>query len=73
MFAYWTTFEKLDGSQKKWYFYWREQVLNGKYPDTDLSYVILFMYELMNYTFNQSSAFNISMMVRLHGAYQENP
>lgn len=71
LFAYWTTFEKLDGSQKKWYFYWREQVLNGKYPDTDLSYVILFMYELMNYTFNQSSAFNISMMVRLHGAYQE--
>ncbi len=67
--AYWTTFGNLNDKQKKWYFYWREQVLNGEYPDVDLSYIILFIYELMNYSFNQKASFNISMMVRLHEEY----
>ncbi|MFJ8103914.1 TerB N-terminal domain-containing protein [Lysinibacillus sp. NPDC096212] len=69
--AYWTTFDSLNHEQKKWYFYWREQVLNGKYPDVDLSYIILFVYELLNYSFNQKAAFNISMMIRLHDNYVE--
>ncbi|WP_233192537.1 TerB N-terminal domain-containing protein [Sporosarcina sp. P2] len=69
--AYWTTFDSLNKEQKKWYFYWREQVLNGKYPDVDLSYIILFVYELLNYSFNQRAAFNISMVVRLHDNYVE--
>ncbi|MER2079693.1 TerB N-terminal domain-containing protein [Psychrobacillus psychrotolerans] len=69
--AYWTTFDSLHEKQEKWYFYWREQVLNGKYPDVDLSYIILFVYELLNYSFNQKAAFNISMMVRLHDNYAE--
>ncbi|GIN92549.1 hypothetical protein J22TS1_36000 [Siminovitchia terrae] len=69
--AYWTSFEHLNSKQRKWYFYWREQVLNGHYPDVDLSYIILFTYELMNYSFNQNAAFNISMMVRLHNEYKE--
>ena len=69
--AYWTTFDSLNHEQKKWYFYWREQVLYGKYLDVDLSYIILFVYELLNYSFNQKAAFNISMMVRLHDNYVE--
>ncbi|MCG3086356.1 TerB N-terminal domain-containing protein [Sporosarcina cyprini] len=69
--AYWTTFDQLNTKQRKWYFYWREQVLNGHYPDVDLSYIILFIYELMNYSFNQNAAFNISMMVRLHEEYKK--
>ncbi|MFX3674778.1 MAG: TerB N-terminal domain-containing protein [Paenisporosarcina sp.] len=67
--AYWTTFDSLNLTQEKWYFYWREQVLNGKYPDVDLSYIILFVYELLNYSFNQKAAFNISMMALLHDNY----
>ncbi|HPT77017.1 MAG TPA: TerB N-terminal domain-containing protein [Defluviitaleaceae bacterium] len=69
--VYWTTFRDLDERQKKWYFYWRYQALNGNYLDTDLSYVILFVYELINYTFNQNAAFNVSMMVRLREAYKD--
>lgn len=68
---YWTTFESLDKSQKKWYFYWREQALKGNYLNTDLSYIILFTYELINYTFNLNAAFNVSMMVRLYEAYKD--
>jgi hypothetical protein len=68
---YWTTFSNLNDKQKKWYFYWRTQVLEGKYPEVDLSYIILFMYELMNYSFNKNAAFNVSMMVRLHDEYKD--
>ncbi len=69
LMCYWTTFDKLDAKQKKWYFYWRENVLKGNYIDTDLSYIILFVYELLNYSFNDNAAFNISMLERLYDAY----
>ncbi|MFP3390696.1 TerB N-terminal domain-containing protein [Brevibacillus sp. SIMBA_040] len=68
---YWTTFDKLDAKQKGWYFYWRSQALNGNYLETDLSYLILFTYELINYSFNQNAAFNVSMMVRLYEEYKD--
>lgn len=71
LMSYWTTFDHLNKKQKEWYFYWRNQVLQGNYLDTDLSYLILFTYELINYSFNQSAAFNISMMVKLLEAYKE--
>lgn len=67
---YWTTFRHLDERQLKWYFYWRTQVLNKTYLDTDLSYIILFVYELMNYSFNPNAAFNISMMDKLYEQYK---
>lgn len=34
--------------QKKWYFYWRSQVRNGNYIQTDLSYIFVYIYELIN-------------------------
>ncbi|MDP9740674.1 UNVERIFIED_ORG: TM2 domain-containing membrane protein YozV [Bacillus sp. B2I3] len=69
--AYWTTFRDLNEKQLKWYFYWREQALKGNYLDVDLSYLILFTYELMNYTFHRSAAFNVSMMAKLRDNYKE--
>jgi hypothetical protein len=69
--AYWTTFANLNAKQKKWYFYWREQALKGNYIDVDLSYIFLFVYELMNYSFNQKASFNVSMLVRLLENYAE--
>ncbi|GEN32971.1 TerB N-terminal domain-containing protein [Aneurinibacillus danicus] len=69
--AYYTTFQHLDERQKEWYFYWRSQVLQGNYPNTDLSYIFLFVYELINYSFNQNAAFNISMLMRLYKNYKE--
>ncbi|WP_176560210.1 TerB N-terminal domain-containing protein [Brevibacillus dissolubilis] len=69
--AYWTTFDRLDTRQKSWYFYWRGQALRGNYLETDLSYLILFTYELLNFSFNSSAAFNVSMLVRLHDYYKD--
>lgn len=69
LMAYYTTFSHLDDKQKKWYFYWREQVLKGNYLEVDLSYIFMFVYELLNYTFNSKASFNLSMMERIYKNY----
>ena len=64
-------FNTLDKAQKEWYFYWRREVLKGNYPDADLGYVLIFVYELLNYTFNDNAAFNLSMLDRIYVNYQD--
>lgn len=68
--TYYSIFSDMNKEQKNWYFYWREQVVNGIYPETDLSYIYVFVYELINYSFNSNAAFNLSMMSRLYEAYK---
>ncbi|WIV17544.1 TerB N-terminal domain-containing protein [Paenibacillus polygoni] len=46
--AYWPTYEQMSSAQKRWYFYWRKEVKQGRYPDTDLSYLFLYIYELIH-------------------------
>lgn len=46
--SYWPTYDNMSPAQYKWYFYWREEVRSGRYPDTDLSYLFVYMYELVN-------------------------
>lgn len=69
--AYWPTFRDLNERQLKWYLYWRGQVLKGNYLEVDLSYIFIFVYELLNYSFNKNAAFNVSMLVRLLDNYKE--
>lgn len=69
--SYWPTFSNLDKPKLRWYLYWREQALKGNYLEVDLSYIFIFVYELINYSFNRNAAFNVSMMVRLLDNYKE--
>lgn len=71
LMTYWTKFEDLDENQLAWYLCWRNCILRNQYPDTDLSYIILFAYELLNYSFNRNAAFNASMLYRLIEGYKE--
>ena len=45
---YWPTYDSMDRHQKAWYFYWRNEVRNNRYPDTDLSYIFVHIYELLS-------------------------
>ena len=47
-FAYVPQHWQLDFHQLNWYVYWRSCVLSGNYPDTDYSYILLFIYEIIN-------------------------
>ncbi len=46
--SYWPTYESMTWRQKRWYFYWRQEVREGRYPATDLSYIFLMCYEIIN-------------------------
>ncbi|AIQ64182.1 hypothetical protein PSTEL_14945 [Paenibacillus stellifer] len=46
--SYWPTYGHMTAAQSKWYFYWRNEVRHGRYPETDLSYIFLHVYELIN-------------------------
>ncbi|WP_459954114.1 TerB N-terminal domain-containing protein [Paenibacillus pini] len=46
--SYWPTYDEMMESQLKWYFYWRSEVRKERYLDNDLSYVFVYIYELIN-------------------------
>ncbi|WNS45114.1 TerB N-terminal domain-containing protein [Paenibacillus sp. MMS20-IR301] len=46
--SYWPTYGHMTGAQSRWYFFWRDEVRQGRYPKTDLSYIFLNVYELLN-------------------------
>ncbi len=64
------SFSSMNQHQKDWYLYWRKEFLNDNIVDTDLSYIFLFSYELINYSFNQRASFNISVLENLYNKYK---
>ncbi|MDQ0720797.1 hypothetical protein QF049_002058 [Paenibacillus sp. W4I10] len=46
--SYWPTYGVMNEAQRKWYMFWRKEVRQGRYPDTDLSYLFVHIYELIN-------------------------
>ena len=47
-FSYIPQYNQLSYSQMKWYLYWRSEVRQGRYPRTDYSYILLYIYEILN-------------------------
>jgi len=47
-FAYSPQYTQLTKRQLDWYLYWRDMVRSGEYIRTDSSYVLLYIYELIN-------------------------
>jgi TM2 domain-containing membrane protein YozV len=68
--SYWAKISDLNEYQLKWYLYWRKEFLNNNVLDTDISYIFIFAYELIDYTFNPSASFNISALEKLYNSYK---
>ena len=45
---YWPTYADMLPTQLQWYFYWRSEFRNGRPLQTDLSYIFVHTYELLN-------------------------
>lgn len=69
--SYWAQIRDLNEYQLKWYLYWRKEFLNNNVLDTDISYIFIFAYELICYTFNSNASFNISALERLYNSYKD--
>lgn len=46
--CYWPTYSDMDVQQQRWYFYWRSQARRDNFLPTDLSYIFIHIYELLN-------------------------
>jgi len=46
--CYWPTYNDMNGWQEQWYFYWRDQVRVNQFLPTDLSYIFVHVYEILN-------------------------
>lgn len=46
--CYWPTYSDMNGWQQQWYFYWRLQVRRENFLPTDLSYIFVHVYEILN-------------------------
>lgn len=45
---YWPTYSDMSREQQAWYFYWRTELRRGQFLPTDLSYLFVHVYELIN-------------------------
>lgn len=70
--SYWPTYGHMTGTQSRWYFYWRNEVRQGRYPKTDLSYIFLHVYELINGVGWQDPYDGYTQLSQIWEAYREN-
>ena len=47
-FSYVPQYSQMNRAQLEWYLWWRECVRRGEYLQTDYSYILLYLYELIN-------------------------
>ncbi|MGZ9587280.1 TerB N-terminal domain-containing protein [Paenibacillus marinisediminis] len=68
--AYWPTYESMSEAQRGWYFYWRNEVRYERYLRTDLSYIFLYVYELINGIGWKDPQDGYYMLMEVWGAYR---
>ncbi|MCJ8014933.1 TerB N-terminal domain-containing protein [Paenibacillus sp. KQZ6P-2] len=67
--SYWPTYEQMNEAQRSWYFYWRSEVHTGQYLFTDLSYIFVYLYELIHGVGWETPSQGYDLMMQLWDAY----
>ncbi|MBQ7501065.1 MAG: TerB N-terminal domain-containing protein [Clostridia bacterium] len=70
-FSYVPQYSQMTAGQLDWYFYWRSLVRKGEYPDTDVSYILLYVYELINLARVITPETSLRLMCLVWRAYRE--
>lgn len=69
--SYWPTYDSMNKAQQEWYFYWRSQIRQGNYLDTDLSYIFVLIYELLSGIGWQDPREGYQKLMQLWAAYRK--
>lgn len=69
--SYWPTYDSMNKAQQAWYFYWRSQIRQENYMDTDLSYIFVLIYELLSGIGWQDPQEGYQKLMQLWAAYQK--
>jgi hypothetical protein len=57
--------------QKKYYFYWRDELRSGRYIKTDNSYIYLYAYEILNLPEKISPELGLKLLIDVWRAYRK--
>lgn len=69
-FSYVPQYSQLSRAQLNWYLWWREQAVSGRYLKTDYSYILLFIYEIINTGGHDNPAWGQKQLLGLWSAYR---
>ena len=68
--CYWPTYANMSREQQAWYFYWRDAFAHGTVLKTDLSYLFVAIYEIINRAY-PAGLESLERMIRIWEAYRE--
>ncbi|MCQ4087514.1 TerB N-terminal domain-containing protein [Saccharibacillus sp. JS10] len=68
--SYWPTYAAMKPEQEDWYFYWRTEFRQGEKVETDLSYLFIYIYELINGVGWSDPQEGLTSMIRVWEAYR---
>ena len=69
-FSYMPQYEQMTVSQMAYYLYWREEIRKGIYLKTDINYLFLYVYEIINLPERIPPKEGAVILSRLWGAYR---
>ena len=70
-FSYMPQYEQMTTAQLCYYLYWRDLVRHGEYPPVDCSYVLLYLYEIINLPDLIKPALGARLIAYVWGAYRK--
>ncbi len=69
-FSYVPQYTQMSRQQLQWYLWWRENTRQGRFLDTDYSYILLYVYELINLSHKADAARSQAMLFALWHEYR---
>ncbi len=70
-FSYVPQYTQMSRPQLAWYLWWRECFRHGRALDTDYSYVLLYVFELINLSSPENAAATQALMLRVWQSYRK--
>ena len=70
-FSYMPQYEQMTVSQMSYYLYWRDEVRKGNYIKTDINYLFLYIYEIINLPDKIPPSEGAGLLSRLWKVYRE--
>lgn len=69
-YSYKPQYSQMTAEQKKYYFYWRDEVRRKRYIKTDYSYIYLYVYEILNLPEKCDAESGLNLLCELWSAYR---
>lgn len=70
-FSYMPQFSQMNRAQLGWYIWWRSRVENNIFPDTDVTYIQLYAFELINTSDESTAQKSLDSMIDVWKNYRE--